>query len=85
MTGIGFFMTIIIGGFAGWAAEKIMKANMGILANIALGIVGAIALNGLLGIFGIIPKGGIIAQCIVAIAGACLLIFAYRAFKGRKS
>jgi uncharacterized membrane protein YeaQ/YmgE (transglycosylase-associated protein family) len=32
---------IIIGGIAGWLAELITRSNMGLLANIVLGIIGA--------------------------------------------
>lgn len=85
MTGLGWIMTIIIGGLAGWIAESIMKANMGIFANIGIGILGAVVLNFLLGIFGIYTSGGIITQGIVAVAGACLLIYIYRAYKGRST
>ncbi len=85
MTGVGWIMTIIIGGLAGFAAEKIMKAEMGLLANIGIGILGAVVLNFILSILGIYASGGILTQGIVAVAGACLLIFAYRAFKARSA
>ena len=42
MTGLGWFAAIIVGALAGWIAEKIMRSDMGLLANIGLGIVGAI-------------------------------------------
>ena len=38
---IGWIAAIIIGGIAGWLAEQFMKSDMGLLMNIALGIVGA--------------------------------------------
>lgn len=85
MAGVGWFMTIILGGLAGWIAEKLMKADMGLFANILLGIVGALVLNYILGFFVDYPVGygSWIAQSIVAVIGACLLIYAYRAIKGR--
>ena len=88
MTGIGWIMTIILGGIAGFIAEKIMKADMGVLMNIIVGIVGALLLNFLLGLFGIYAAGdtgltNVIIQCVVAVIGACLLIFIYRAIRGR--
>ncbi len=83
MTGIGWFMTIILGGLAGFIAEKIMKANMGIFSNIIVGIFGAIAANFVLRQLGIYTSGGWVAQSIVAVAGACALIYIYRAIKGR--
>ena len=45
-------------------------------------IVGAIVGNWLLGLIGI-GLGGLIGQLVVAILGACVLIFVYRAIKGR--
>jgi uncharacterized membrane protein YeaQ/YmgE (transglycosylase-associated protein family) len=83
MTGLGWIAAIIVGALAGWIAEKIMKANHGLLTNIILGIVGALALNAiLLAVLGT-TLGGWIGQLIIGIAGACILIWGYRAIKGR--
>ena len=82
MEGYGIIMQIILGGLAGWIAEKVMKFDTGLIMNIILGIVGAIVGNWLLGLIGI-GLGGLIGQLIVAILGACVLIFFYRAIKGR--
>ena len=83
MTGVGWIMTIILGGLAGWIAEKIMKAEMGLLTNIIVGILGAVILNAILGLLDIIPPGGWLWQSIIAIIGACLLIWVYRLVRGR--
>ena len=85
MEGVGWFMAIILGGIAGWIAEQIMKSDMGIFMNIILGIIGALVMNALLKMLGVIPPGGWIWQCVVAIAGACLLIFVWRAIRGRRA
>ncbi len=82
MEGFGLIMTIILGALAGWIAEKVMKFDTGLIMNIVLGIAGAILGNFILGTLGI-SFGGLIGQLIVAVAGACLLIFAYRAIKSR--
>lgn len=82
MEGYGIIMSIIIGGLAGWIAEKVMKFDTGLIMNIVLGIVGAVVGNFLLGLLGV-GLGGFIGQLIVAVLGACILIFAYRAIKGR--
>lgn len=82
MEGYGIIMSIIIGGIAGWIAEKVMKFDTGLIMNIVLGIVGAVVGNFLLGLLGV-GLGGFIGQLIVAVLGACILIFAYRAIKGR--
>ena len=83
MNGVGIIMSIILGGLAGWIAEKIMGANIGLLTNIILGIVGALLLNFILSLFGIFTAETYLVQFIVAIGGACLLIFLWRAIRGR--
>ena len=85
MSGIGWIMSIILGGIAGWIAEKIMKADMGLLLNIILGIAGALVANFLLSLVlgDTVGEGSWIIQLIVAVIGACLLIFVVRKVKGR--
>lgn len=83
MEGVGWILTIIIGGVAGWLAEKIMKSDMGVLANIIVGIVGALLFNFLLRLITGEALGGIIGSLIAATIGACLLIFLYRLIRGR--
>ncbi|HEX9905685.1 MAG TPA: GlsB/YeaQ/YmgE family stress response membrane protein [Propylenella sp.] len=83
MQGFGWIMIIIIGGLAGWIAEKVMKAEHGLLTNIVLGVLGAVILNAILvAIFGE-TLGGFVGQLVVAVIGACILIFGYRAIRGR--
>lgn len=84
MQGMGWIAAIIVGGLAGWIAEKIMKSNTGLLANIVLGIVGAVVLNAILMAIMGGTLGGWIGQLIVGIAGACLLIWGARAITGRR-
>ena len=76
--------SIIIGGIAGFAAEKLMKSEMGLIANVLLGIAGGLAAGWILpllgiGIFGLIPS------ILAATAGACLLIFLARLVKNKKA
>ena len=82
MEGFGWIMTIILGGLAGWIAEKLMKFDTGLLMNIALGVAGAVLGNFILRALGL-AFGGLIGQLIVAVAGACLLIYVYRMIKSR--
>ncbi len=86
MEGVGWIMTVILGGLAGWIAEKIMKSDMGIIGNIILGIVGAVVLNAILRGLDMLPAGGggLIAQLIIAVVGACILIFGWRLIRGRR-
>ena len=81
MNGVGWIGAIIIGGVAGWLAERVMKSDMGLLMNIILGIIGAIVLNAILGALNVSIGTGWIAYLIAGFIGACLLIFAGRALK----
>ena len=84
MAGFGWIMTIIIGALAGWIAEKVMRADHGLLTNIILGVLGAVVLNAILiGLFGS-TMGGFWGQLIVAAIGACILIFGWRAIQSRR-
>ncbi len=83
MNGLGLLTAIIVGALAGWIAEKIMKADHGLLTNIILGVLGAVAFNALLGAILGMQTGGIIGGLIAGVIGACLLIWGYRAVKGR--
>ncbi|APO67689.1 GlsB/YeaQ/YmgE family stress response membrane protein [Rhizobium mongolense] len=72
--GVGWIAAIIIGGIAGWLAEKFMHSNMGLLMNIVLGIVGAIVANFILGVLNIHPLVGWLGYLITGFVGACILI-----------
>lgn len=75
---MGWIGSIVIGGLAGWIAEKIMGANHSLLLNIVLGIVGAVVANFLLIQLTGSTFGGLFGRLGVAVAGACLLIAAAR-------
>jgi uncharacterized membrane protein YeaQ/YmgE (transglycosylase-associated protein family) len=81
MNGVGWIAAILIGGVAGWLAERVMKSDMGLLMNIILGIIGAVVLNAILGALNFSVGTGWIAYLIAGFIGACLLIFAGRALK----
>jgi uncharacterized membrane protein YeaQ/YmgE (transglycosylase-associated protein family) len=81
--GVGFFMAIIIGGIAGWLAEKFTSSNMGILANILMGIIGAVVGNWLAAQFNV-PIYGFWRNLISATLGAVLVIFIYRMVMGSR-
>lgn len=83
MEGIGWIGAIILGGIAGWIAERIMKSDHTLVLNIILGILGALIANAILVfVFGN-TLGGWIGQLIVAVLGACILIWLARAIKSR--
>lgn len=71
---VGWIAAVIIGGLAGWLAEKFMNSNMGVFMNIILGIIGAIVANFILGLLHIQPLAGWLGYLITGFVGACLLI-----------
>jgi len=71
---VGWIAAIIIGGLAGWLAEKFMNSNMGVFMNVILGIIGAIVANFILGLLHIQPLAGWLGYLITGFVGACLLI-----------
>ena len=79
---VGWIAGIIIGGIAGWLAERFMKSDTGLLMNILLGVVGAAIADAILSIFGIV-LGGWIGYLIAGFIGACLLIWVFRAVRRR--
>lgn len=76
--------SIIVGGLAGFIAEKLMKSEMGLIANILLGIAGGLAAGFILPRLGI-GIAGWLPSILAATAGACLLIFLARLVKGKKA
>lgn len=72
---MGIVTTVIVGGIIGWLASIVMKANaqMGIVANVLVGIVGASLGGWLAGVLGFAPESTL-ALVIVAIVGASVLI-----------
>jgi uncharacterized membrane protein YeaQ/YmgE (transglycosylase-associated protein family) len=85
--GVGIIGTLVIGGLAGWIAEKVMRADHGLLTNIVVGILGAFLggfLANALGLrLGEIFQGWFWGNLIVSVIGACILISLYRIVRGR--
>ncbi len=75
---VGWIAAIIIGGIAGWLAEKITASDMGLITNIILGVIGAGIATWLFGHLGIRMQAGWLSYLISGVVGACLLIFATR-------
>ncbi len=86
---ISLIVWIIVGALAGWIASMIMKtdAEMGALANIIVGIVGALLGGWLVGLFGIEVADGelSIPSILTAILGAVVLLAIIKAVRGRRS
>ncbi|SDS05543.1 Uncharacterized membrane protein YeaQ/YmgE, transglycosylase-associated protein family [Halopseudomonas litoralis] len=77
---MSWIVSLIIGGIVGWLASIIMKTNeqMGLIANVIVGIVGSMLGFWIAGLIGF-AEGGVIIRFIISIAGAVLLIFILRA------
>jgi uncharacterized membrane protein YeaQ/YmgE (transglycosylase-associated protein family) len=72
---MNWIVTLIIGGVIGWLASMIMKtdAQMGIIANVIVGIVGSSVGFWLAGVLGI-GAGSTMGAYLIAILGAVVLI-----------
>lgn len=81
---LGLIISIIIGGVAGYIAERIMKADHPIWLNVVLGIAGAFLFNIILWVLGFGGASNILGQLIAGVVGACLLIWAYRQYELRQ-
>ncbi|HVA56431.1 MAG: GlsB/YeaQ/YmgE family stress response membrane protein [Gemmatimonadaceae bacterium] len=76
---MNWIVSLIMGGIVGWLASMVMKtdAQMGLVANVLVGIVGSVLGYWIAGLLGMAPTGGVM-RFAVAIAGAALLIFILR-------
>lgn len=83
----GILGAIIIGGLAGWVASKIMgtDASMGVVANVLVGVAGAVVGNLLLPMFGISGTSGwSIWSFVVALIGALIFLFVVSLFTRKR-
>ena len=76
---MSWIISLIMGGIIGWLASIVMKttAQMGLIANVLVGVVGSLLGFWIAGLLGIAPTGSIL-RFLVALAGAVLLIFSLR-------
>jgi len=77
---MGWIVTIVIGGIVGWLASIVMKTNaqMGLFANVIVGIVGSALGFWLAGLLGLAATSSIVGY-IISIAGAAILILILKA------
>jgi uncharacterized membrane protein YeaQ/YmgE (transglycosylase-associated protein family) len=71
---MNLLVTLIIGGIVGWLGSIVMKTNaqMGIIANVIVGIIGASLGSWLAGALGL--GGGPVMAWVMAVVGAAVLI-----------
>ena len=77
---------IVLGGLAGWVASLLTKNNarMGIIWNIIVGIIGALAGSWILGLMDITePLTFSFTTFLVAVGGAVVLLFLFNLIRGR--
>jgi uncharacterized membrane protein YeaQ/YmgE (transglycosylase-associated protein family) len=67
-------IALIVGGIIGWVASIIMKTNaqMGLLANVIIGIVGSLLGYWLAGVLGLATSG--LLRWVMGVVGAVVLI-----------
>ncbi len=72
---MNWLVTIIIGGIVGWLGSLVMKTDMqmGLIANVIVGIIGSSLGFWLAGVLGLSATGPIMGW-IIAVAGAALFI-----------
>ena len=83
---MNWLVWIIFGALAGWLASIVMGKNkqMGAIANIVVGIVGALLGGWIMSLFGAQGVSGFnIPSLLVAIGGAVVLLFAVGMFTRR--
>ena len=84
MSGESLLVILFVGLVAGWLAGQIVRGTgFGIVADICIGIVGALIASWLLPRLAIHLGAGIVAAIIAATIGAVLLLIVLRLFHGR--
>ncbi|MBN9397715.1 hypothetical protein BGO18_04020 [Candidatus Saccharibacteria bacterium 47-87] len=79
---------VVVGGLAGWVASMVAGTNksQGLLGNIVVGIIGALV-GGF--VFGLLGGSGFtgfnIWSFFVALVGAIIVLFIWKAITGRKN
>jgi len=84
---MGILSWIILGGVAGWLASLVMKRNdqMGCLANIVAGVIGAVVGGWVFSLFtGLAVTGFNLTSLLVAFVGAVIVLAVWNLIFGRK-
>ena len=72
----------LVGLVAGWAAGKIMKGSgYGLVMDLALGVIGSLVGNWIMRMLGLITPTNLVAQIVVAILGAVVVVAVVRMLK----
>ncbi|MFL0179622.1 MULTISPECIES: GlsB/YeaQ/YmgE family stress response membrane protein [Mycobacteriaceae] len=84
LTSVGWIGYIVIGAIAGWIAGMAMKTKYGLLADVVVGVVGALIGGFLLSFVVDTASGGWWFTLFTAILGAIILLWLLRLF-GREA
>ncbi|OBG32612.1 MULTISPECIES: GlsB/YeaQ/YmgE family stress response membrane protein [Mycolicibacter] len=84
LTSVGWIGYIVIGAIAGWIAGMAMKTKYGLLADVVVGVVGALIGGFLLSFVVDTASGGWWFTLFTAILGAMILLWLLRLF-GREA
>ena len=86
-SGAGWLGILLIGGLAGWIAEKVTKSDMGVLMNIIVGLIGSVIgglIASLLGLpLGEVFSGWFWGNLLIAVVGAVILLLIVKMFRSR--
>lgn len=75
---MGVIWWLLVGLIAGWLTGKIMGGGGGVLWDIILGLIGALAGGFLMSLLGFRAEGGMIYTILVAVFGAIIVTWIYR-------
>jgi uncharacterized membrane protein YeaQ/YmgE (transglycosylase-associated protein family) len=81
LTDVGWIGYIVIGAIAGWIAGIVMKSKHGIVADIVIGVVGALIGGFLLSFFVNTAGGGWWFTLFTAILGSIILLWLTRLYR----
>lgn len=81
---LGIIGTLLFGAFVGWIASMIMKTDesQGAIGNIVVGVLGAVIGNAAFGFFGL-SSTNLWGRFLIAVVGAVILLFIYKAITGK--
>ena len=77
-------ITVCIGALIGWLASILMNMKQSFWMNALLGIVGSFVGRLLAGLIGLHASKVSIGGILISVAGACIVVWAYRKLSGKK-
>jgi uncharacterized membrane protein YeaQ/YmgE (transglycosylase-associated protein family) len=82
----GIIWWILVGLIAGWLTGKVMRGSgFGVIGDIAIGILGALAGGFLFSHLGFAGSGGLFYSIFVAFLGAVILTWLFRLITGNRA